>query len=96
MKYGRYGFAGDNVKIEENIITHYEVGFLDYEIARSMLLFNEEEKIKIIKYLIKLSGKKEAFHPIFSRLTQAKKHKLIEQCQKAPKTWSKEDFLSLI
>ncbi|MBQ8481900.1 MAG: hypothetical protein IJ532_05150 [Alphaproteobacteria bacterium] len=93
MKRGSYGFVGANVDIEETITRHYEVVFLDYEIAKSMLLFNEKEKLKIIKYLIKLSGKKEAFHPIFSKLTKAKEREIIKTCQKSPKTWKKEDFL---
>ena len=92
MKHAEYGFAGDDVDIEETITRHYKVKFLDYEIARSMALFNEKEKIRIIKYLMKLNGNKKLFHPVFRKLTKESESQLIESCKKSPKRWSKDDF----
>lgn len=64
--------------------------FLDYQISRSLQLLNKEEKLKIIKYTIKLTGKPTLFHQIFTDLKPKDERMLLARCKEERQRIPKE------
>ena len=53
MKEARYGLPGHNVRITETIENSYEIPYFDYVISRALEELTDEEKFKIVRYMIK-------------------------------------------
>lgn len=88
-----YGFAGDNVEITKRERRTYSIPFLDYEICNSLHFLSVEEKFKVIKYIIKISGKPDLFHKVFKNIGSKEKKLLLAHCKEQEKSIPKDfDF----
>ena len=73
-------FAGENALVSYQCM-RLEL-FTDSQIIKALQYLSERDKLKVIRYIIKLMGNPYLFHPVFQTTDKKELKKLLQICEK--------------